>query len=75
MIFIDEFPDCEACEDTSKRVTARTIDLDGPGKVGHLYSCDNKACAKKKWAVLGYHLRKEMTAREKEKDRGGNPRV
>ena len=63
MIFIDELPDCEACEEISKRLIARTIDLDGPGKVGRLYSCDNKVCAKKKWAAFGYLLRKEMVER------------
>ena len=65
MIFIDEFPDCEACEEPSKRVVARTIDLEGPGKVGHHYGCDNKVCSKKKWAVLGYCLRREMSKNEK----------
>lgn len=60
MIFIDEFPDCEACNELSKRVIARTIDLDGPGKVGFLYSCDNKICRKKKEAVFGYYVRKEQ---------------
>ena len=40
----DDFPECETCNEPSKRTVGKTFDLDGPGKVGTMYDCDNRAC-------------------------------
>lgn len=50
-----DYPDCEACDEPSRRVIAKTFDLDGPGRVGHLYTCDQ---SKKCDAVTCYLLRR-----------------
>ena len=64
IIEMDEIADCDSCKEVSKRVIARTIDLDGPGKVGKLYDCDNKYCKKKRGISLSYIIRKEIANRE-----------
>lgn len=40
----DDFPECETCNEPSKRETGKTFDLDGPGKIGTMYHCENRAC-------------------------------
>lgn len=37
-------PDCKRCKDPTKRVAAKTFDVEGPGKVGVIYTCDNRKC-------------------------------
>lgn len=39
-----EHPDCKACQDPTKRVAAKTFDLEGPGQVGVIYTCENMPC-------------------------------
>ena len=62
---LDEIADCEECKEPSKRVIAKTIDLEGPGKVGRLYDCDNRYCKNKRNIALSYIVRKEIANREK----------
>ena len=38
------FPDCDTCKEPTKRKTATTFDVDGPGRVGALYHCENRQC-------------------------------
>lgn len=40
----DDFPECESCNEPTKRIVGKTFDMDGPGKVGAMYHCDNRAC-------------------------------
>lgn len=46
-----ELPDCQKCQHPSKRILARTIDLEGPGIPGVLYKCDNKKCRARRYAI------------------------
>ena len=38
------FSDCNSCKEPSKRIAARTMDIDGPGVPGVIYDCDNRKC-------------------------------
>lgn len=40
----DDFPECENCNEPTKRIVGKTFDVDGPGQVGTMYDCDNGAC-------------------------------
>lgn len=40
----DDFPECETCNEPSKRTVGKTFDLDGPGQVGTMYHCENRSC-------------------------------
>lgn len=40
----DDFPECETCREPTRRAVGKTFDLDGPGQVGTLYHCENRAC-------------------------------
>ena len=53
-------PDCAACQEATKRVIARTMDVDGPGVPGVIYTCDNRHCKAKRNTVGDYILRKEI---------------
>lgn len=53
-------PDCAACQEATKRVMARTMDVEGPGVPGVIYTCDNRPCKAKRNAVGAYILRKEI---------------
>ena len=61
---LGEIPDCETCQDISKRVIGKTIDLEGPGKVGAVYDCDNRECKKKINSHISYIIRKELYGKE-----------
>lgn len=50
----------EACQEATKRVMARTMDVEGPGVPGVIYTCDNRPCKAKRNAVGAYILRKEI---------------
>ena len=62
VICLDEslLPDCDACEGPSKYVTARTMDLEGPGIPGVIYGCGNRPCKRRKDTAGAYLLRKEI---------------
>ena len=49
-----------ACQEATKRVMARTMDVEGPGVPGVIYTCDNRPCKAKRNAVGAYILRKEI---------------
>lgn len=53
-------PDCAACQEATKRVLARTMDVDGPGVPGAIYDCSNMPCKSRKNAIGAYILRKEI---------------
>lgn len=57
----DLLPDCAACQEATKRVLARTMDVEGPGVPGVIYGCDNRPCKARRNAVGAYILRKEIT--------------
>lgn len=40
----DDFPECENCNEATKRIVGKTFDVDGPGQAGTMYDCDNGAC-------------------------------
>lgn len=40
----DDFPECESCDEPTKRIAGKTFDLDGPGQVGMMFHCENRAC-------------------------------
>lgn len=48
----DDFPECESCNEPTKRIVGKTFDIDGPGKVGTMYDCDNRACNALKLAKI-----------------------
>ena len=56
---VDLLPDCAACAEPTKRVAARTMDVEGPGVPGVIYTCDNRPCKARKNAIGAYILRKE----------------
>lgn len=53
-------PYCSTCDEKTKRITARTFDLEGPGQVGTLYDCKNKQCKRIKDLKARYLLRSEV---------------
>lgn len=53
-------PDCATCAETTKRVAAHTMDVEGPGVPGVIYTCDNRPCKDRKNAIGAYILRKEI---------------
>ena len=57
---VDLLPDCEACTEATKRVLSRTMDVDGPGVPGVIYTCDHRPCKERRKAVGAYILRKEI---------------
>lgn len=63
IITLGELPNCETCQDVSKRVIGKTIDLEGPGKVGMVYDCDNQECKRKNNAHMSYIIREAMYGR------------
>lgn len=50
-------PDCKACTDATKRISAHTMDLEGPGIPGVLYSCKNRRCRAKRNEIAKYIMR------------------
>lgn len=54
------FDDCETCNDPTKRVAGKTFDVEGPGKVWVIYTCDNSRCKRKQNAIASYVIRKEL---------------
>lgn len=55
-----ELPDCAGCGEKSKRVRCRTMDLDGPGRTGAIYTCRNVRCRQRREVIERYFLRREM---------------
>lgn len=55
-----ELPDCAGCGDKTKRVRCRTMDLDGPGRAGAIYTCRNVRCRQRREVIGRYFLRREM---------------
>ena len=53
-------PDCAACQESTKRVMTRTMDVEGPGVPGVIYTCDNRPCKDMRNTIGAYILRKEM---------------
>lgn len=60
IIRLDDLPDCASCQDPTKRVTGRAIDLDGPGVCNPIYDCRNKDCRRSLNARLSYLIRREF---------------
>ena len=58
-----ELPDCEHCNHPSKRVYAKTMDLEGPGIPGVLYHCENRKC-RRKWDAIGSFILRTLTGED-----------
>lgn len=56
LISLEEWPDCEACDEPSKRRTGAFIDADGPGAVTPIYTCDQE---RRCFAIKTIILRRE----------------
>lgn len=52
-----DLPDCKACTDYTKRISAYTMDVEGPGMPGVLYSCENRRCRAKRNEIAKYIMR------------------
>ena len=64
LIYIDDLPDCETCNDPTKRRDGVIFDCPGPGEITPTYSCENEAC-KRKWnATALFIVRREMSEME-----------
>lgn len=50
-------PDCKACKDSTKYISGKMFDADGPGEVTAVYSCKNQACRKIRKAKDLYLIR------------------
>ena len=48
----DDFPECKDCQEPTKRAVGKTFDLDGPGRVGTAYHCENKRCQALRFAKI-----------------------
>ena len=42
VISLEQWPDCEACDEISKRRTGYLMDAEGPGIVTPMYTCDKE---------------------------------
>lgn len=56
------FSDCESCKEPSKRIAARTMDIEGPGVPGVIYDCDDKKCKERNNVIASFVLRRERNA-------------
>lgn len=54
-----DLPDCKACTDSTKRISGHTMDVEGPGIPGMLYSCENRRCRDKWNEIAKYIMRAE----------------
>lgn len=54
-----DLPDCKVCTNATKRIRAYTMDVEGPGIPGVLYSCENKRCRDKRNEIAKYIMRVE----------------
>lgn len=46
------FPDCDTCDEPTRRKVGTTFDVDGPGVVGTLYHCDNRKCQALRYGMV-----------------------
>lgn len=53
-----EAPDCSKCLEETKTVCGKTFDVEGPGKVGTIYDCNNMRCRRKKNDIELFRLRR-----------------
>lgn len=64
IIYLEDLPDCEACQDPTKKKDGVIFDCPGPGEITPTYTCENELC-KSKWdAVASYILRRSMAETE-----------
>lgn len=60
IIYLYELPDCETCNDPTKRRDGAIFDCPGPGQITPTYTCDNEPCKRKCNAVVSYLFRCEV---------------
>ena len=60
----DDFQECESCNEPTRRIVGKTFDMDGHGKVGTMYDCDNRACNALRMAKIRAWNAKEMNMKE-----------
>ena len=42
--YLGDSSGCDTCDEPTRRKVGTTFDVDGPGRVGALYHCDNRKC-------------------------------
>ena len=50
-------PDCKSCTDPTKQILARTMDVEGAGIPGVLYTCTNRRCRARRNEIAKYITR------------------
>ena len=64
IIYLDDLPDCEACQDPTKKRDGAIFDCPGPGQITPTFTCENEPCKRKYDAIAGYILRCEVGRKE-----------
>lgn len=64
IIYLDDLPDCESCNDPTKRRDGVIFDCPGPKEITPTYTCENKLCQQKCNAVASFILRREIADKE-----------
>ena len=57
---LEHYPDCQKCNDPTKKEVGRMIDAEGPGVVSIVYGCENKSCKMKKQFLDNLIVRNDM---------------
>lgn len=61
VIHIDDLPDCETCNDPTKRRDGVIFDCPSPGEITPTYTCQNELC-KRKWNAVGLFILRQCMA-------------
>lgn len=56
-----DLPYCKTCTDPTKRVLGSTMDIEGPGIPGVIYSCENRKCSARRYEIAKYIMRVEKS--------------
>ena len=65
IISLEDLPDCESCQDPSKKRDGIIFDCPGPGEITTTYTCDNKSC-KRRWNAIGSFILRQCRAETEE---------
>lgn len=61
IIYLDDLPDCETCNDPTKRRDGVIFNCPGPGEITPTYTCQNELC-KRKWNAVGLFILRQCMA-------------
>lgn len=64
IISLEDLPDCETCNDPTRRIDGTIFDCPGLEKIAPTYTCENILCRSKLNAVCSYILRQCMAEKE-----------